>query len=81
LCPVLYRQNDRVWGGYEEGGGHALLSCFIFATLCCRGRLGPVRAGTPPVPLPKSVPADLWEILIPPDNGDRRSGARSAALP
>jgi cytochrome c peroxidase len=30
--------------------------------------LGPVRAGGPAVPLPKSVPADLWELLVPPEN-------------
>jgi len=29
---------------------------------------GLARAGAPPVALPKSVPADLWELLIPPDN-------------
>lgn len=46
-----------------------LSSLLIFATpLAAVIALGPVRAGAPPVPLPKSVPADLWEILVPPDN-------------
>ena len=30
--------------------------------------LTPVRAGAPVVPLPKSIPADLWELLVPPEN-------------
>jgi cytochrome c peroxidase len=43
-----------------------VLTCAVPVTAALA--LAPVRAGGPPVPLPKSVPADLWEVLIPPDN-------------